>query len=136
MRFFQRMALGVQRFMAGRYGQDALSRHTVWLALIVCILSMFFWRLPLSIVYMLLLFWAFFRTFSRNIPKRRRELAVYQKFTGRISRFFLLQKNKRRDRKTHRYFKCRCGASLRVPKGKGEIVLHCPVCHATLHKKT
>ena len=136
MRFFQRLALRFQRFMYGRYGQDALSRHTVWLALGIYVLSIFVWRIPLLLAYLFLLFWAFFRIFSRNIPKRQRELAVYLGFWGKIRRFFQLQKNKRRDRKTHRYFTCRCGAVLRVPKGRGEIVIHCPKCNKSLTKRT
>ena len=125
-----------QAFMMGRYGQDKLSLHMCWLSLLICFVSMFVWRIPLLLIYSLLLLLALFRTFSRNIPKRQKEGLAYERFLGKIKGFSALQKNKWRDRKTHRYFKCTCGAVLRVPKGKGFIIIHCPKCKNDLTKKT
>ncbi|MBE6592034.1 MAG: hypothetical protein E7646_08345 [Ruminococcaceae bacterium] len=63
-----------------------------------------------------------FRAMSRNIAGRRRE---NEKFSG----FFRLMKNKRRDRKTHVYRKCKqCHAVLRLPKAKGKHTVVCPKC--------
>ena len=41
------------------------------------------------------------------------------------------------DRKTHRYFRCpQCRATVRVPKGKGQIRITCPHCKHQFIKKT
>lgn len=127
-------------FTQGRYGQDRFSKYLLWFSVAMWILSLFFvkslWQLlPYSLGWLSLMYGTF-RTFSRNIPARHRELAFFERVTNKPRRFFKLQKNKWRDRKTHRYFKCTCGASLRVPKGKGEIVIKCPKCGARLNKKT
>lgn len=138
--FFERMKWRLARFMQGRHGSDRLSMHLVWLSLVFWAISLFirhpFWRLlPLG-MYWLSIGWALFRIFSRNHMKRAAELAAYNRLLKKQTDFFKLQKNKRRDRKTHLYFKCNCGAMLRVPKGKGEIVVKCPRCGNHIHKKT
>ncbi len=125
---------------SGRYGSDRLNKHLVWLSILMWILSILFsrsvWRLiPLTLGWSALLF-STFRMFSRNIYARQRELSRYEKVTEKPFRFFKLQKNKWHDRKTHKYFRCSCGAALRVPKGRGEIVITCPKCKKQLCKKT
>ena len=125
---------------SGRYGQDKLSKHLVWFSVGMWLLSMFMMRtrwqlLPMTFGWLALVA-ATLRMFSRNIWARQKELAFYEKCTEKPRRYLKLQKNKWRDRKTHRYFKCRCGATLRVPKGKGEIVIKCPKCGAQLDKTT
>lgn len=132
-----------QRLIAwasGRYGQDKLSKHLLWFAVGMWLFSMFLgmtrWQLlPLTIGWLALVM-ATLRMFSRNVYARQKELAFYERHTEKPRRSLKLQKNKWRDRKTHRYFKCKCGAVLRVPKGKGEIVIKCPKCGAQLNKTT
>ncbi len=125
---------------SGRYGQDKFSKHLLWFAIAMWLLSMFLvktrWQLLPMTVGWLALVVATFRMFSRNIYARQKELAFYEKCIDRPSRFLKLQKNKWRDRKTHRYFRCKCGAALRVPRGKGKIVIKCPKCGAQLNKTT
>ena len=42
-----------------------------------------------------------------------------------------------RDRKTHRYYKCKsCKTVMRVPKGRGKIEITCPKCRMKVIKKT
>ena len=98
------------------------------------------WIPRLGIVYLLALtvmVWSLFRTFSRKFEKRRRELECYLKIKKPIANFFKLQRNKWRDRKTHVYFKCKkCKAVLRVPKGKGSIVVICTRCKDRIEKET
>ena len=123
------------RFMYGRYGWDTLSRVLMWvyvaIVFVQIILSIIFRNNTLasniiSVTYLAtsmgLVFWIFFRVFSRNIYKRRRE---NEKFCG----FFKLIRNKFRDRKTHVYRKCpKCKAVLRLPKAKGKHTVVCPRC--------
>jgi len=123
------------RFMYGRYGTDTLSRVLLYIygavVVIFVVLSIVFRNNDLaslitsvsySVVSMGLVFWIFFRMFSKNIYKRRRE---NEKFCG----FFKLIRNKFRDRKTHVYRKCpKCKAVLRLPKAKGKHTVVCPRC--------
>ena len=118
--------------MYGRYGSDKLNKVLLAIyaaeVVVFTVLSLFVNPTPLwmSLAYfalsMILIFVIFFRMFSRNIQKRRRE---NDKFCG----FFKLRRNKFRDRKTHVYKKCpHCKAVLRLPKAKGKHTVICPRC--------
>ena len=118
--------------MYGRYGSDTLNKVLLVIyaaeVVVFTVLSLFVNPTPLwmSLAYfalsMILIFVIFFRMFSRNIQKRRRE---NDKFCG----FFKLRRNKFRDRKTHVYKKCpHCKAVLRLPKAKGKHTVICPRC--------
>ena len=84
-----------------------------------------------------LLGWAVFRMLSRNIYARRNE---NQKFLGiwkPVKKWFKLQYNRIKDMGTHKYFACpSCKNNLRVPKGRGEITITCPVCKTKFDRKT
>lgn len=135
--FFQRLGYKMASFMYGRYGNDELTKFLMIVSVILMVIS----RIPsLGLVYLLafaLLVWATFRMFSRAIDKRRRELNRYLKIKNGFLNFFKLRRNKWRDRKTHVYFKCKkCKAVLRVPRGKGSIIVTCTRCKDRIEKKT
>ena len=124
------------RFMYGRYGGDTLNKVYLWIYVIIVLIysvgSLFIpstaHRLSaiVSLCYFListfLIVLIFFRMFSKNIAKRRRE---NEKFCG----FFKLMRNRFRDRKTHVYRKCPgCKVVLRLPKAKGKHTVVCPRC--------
>lgn len=124
----------LQRFMYGRRGGDQLSLALmavgILLTLVSSIVSWFAIKTTAYVVYVILqvistavFVLAVWRMFSRNIPARERE---NQKFLGvwrRITGWF------KRDRKNFVYLKCAdCKASLRVPKGKGTMIVTCPKC--------
>ena len=126
----------LQRFFYGRYGSDTLNNvllgSYIFIILAYAIGSLFIrpeavkTKLLLSLLYYVLtitlFILIFFRMFSRNIVKRRRE---NERFCG----FFRLRKNKFRDRKTHVYRKCpNCRAVLRLPHAKGKHNVVCPRC--------
>ena len=124
-------------FMYGRYGNDELTKVLLIAALVFMILSC----LPhLGLIYFLaaaLLVWSLTRSFSRNFEMRKRELNRYLKIKKGFVNFFKLRRNKWRDRKTHVYFKCpKCKAMLRVPKGKGSIIVTCTRCRERIEKNT
>ena len=130
------------RFMYGRNGFDPLNRFLFWVVLILDIASIFLARgesplggilsLVVTAAWLLLLF----RTFSRNLAKRREE---NQKFVGwwwKVKNKTAGAKARHADR-DHKYFTCKsCGAICRVPVGKGKIVITCPKCHAQIQAKT
>lgn len=119
----------LQHFMAGRYGTDKLNMYILGIGVIISILAMF---IPSPLVTMILaalsyvlMFWAIFRTFSRNTYKRYQE-----------NRKFLMLLDRIKDRK-HRYYTCpRCRQPVRVPRGKGKIAITCPKCKEKFVKKT
>jgi hypothetical protein len=124
-----KFSAGFRQFMAGRYGTDKLNTYILGAGVIVCLLTMFLpWAivdLALSLLSYVLLFWALFRTFSRNTYKRYQENRKYLRFMEQL-----------KD-KEHRYFDCpRCHQSVRVPKGKGKIAITCPKCKEKFVKKT
>ena len=136
-KWFEKLGYRMASFMYGRYGTDELSKFLMISALILMVIS---WLPNLGLVYFLALavmIWSLWRSFSRKLYKRRQELDRYLKIKKPIANFFKLQRNKWRDRKTHVYFKCKkCKAVLRVPKGKGSIVVICTRCKDRIEKET
>lgn len=135
--WFQKFAYKVARWMQGRYGYDELSRFLSIGGIVLLLLS----RFPrLSMLYLPALaaiIWSSIRMYSKNIAKRQKERAWYLKQRSKITGAFSLTKRRWQDRKTHKYFKCqRCGASMRVPKGKGKIKITCPKCGQETFKKS
>ena len=132
MRFRNRL----MSFMYGRNGIDKFGRFLfifyIFLVIAQWIISIFvpqIFSLILSSLIMLLAIYIFFRAFSRNLVKRQAENYKYIQLASKFKTFFLLQKSKFRDRKTHVYKKCpRCKAVLRLKKIKGKHRAVCPRC--------
>jgi len=102
------------------------------LYIVLFIVNIFVNSLILSILIWALIILAVLRSFSRNIPKRRKENAVFMKYYGAVASFFKLQKRRIKDRKTHVYVKCpRCKSVLRLPKREGKNTAKCPKCANT-----
>lgn len=127
--FSAKMAARMRRFMEGRYGTDKLNTAILGLGLAVCIVSMFI-QVPLvnllaTVVSYALMFWAIWRSLSRNTYKRYQENRKFLQFFDRI-----------RDRE-HRYYDCpKCRQMVRVPRGKGRIAITCPRCREKFVRKT
>ena len=135
--FLERLRYKTACFMYGRYGNDDLTKFLLILGLVFMVIS---WFPHLGWFYFLaaaVLVWSLMRSFSRKIDRRRRELDRYLRIKKPIVNFFKLRRNKWRDRKTHVYFKCKkCKAVLRVPRGKGSIIVTCTKCGDKIEKKT
>ena len=142
--FFQKLRYKIAAFMYGRYGHDELNTVIMVCALVISLVGAILSSFPklyyfslLSLVSTALLVWAIFRMLSKNYTKRRRELEIYLKIKNKPANAIKLHKNKKRDKKTHVYFKChKCKAVLRVPRGKGNIIVTCPRCKERIEKKT
>lgn len=133
----QSMGRRAKTAMYGRYGLDELSRTLSILALVCVVIGLFFKPGIFAAVSLALYIFSCFRMYSRNIAKRRRELEAYYRVVNPVKSWFRLRRRMFAERKTHRYFQCgSCKASLRVPKGKGKIKIHCPKCGAEVVKKT
>ncbi len=133
--FFRNLGKKISMWLYGRYGMDELSRTLSLASMIFACISLFWW--PFFLPALLFMGWSLFRTYSKNIYARQKERFAYLRLERGIKDFFKLQRNKLRDRKTHRYYKCpKCRAQLRVPKGKGKITITCPKCGEKLNKKS
>ena len=127
--FFGKLGAGFRRFMQGRYGSDKLNTAILIIGLTASVLQLLMPVLSLKWVFMMIsyvfLFWAVFRTLSRNVYKRYEENRKYLRFLDKL-----------KD-KEHRYFDCpRCRQAVRVPRGKGKIAITCPKCKEKFIRKT
>lgn len=119
------------RFCRGRNGSDLLYRVTVWVIMILAVANLFLRSMIVLAIELILLVWSTFRCFSRNLAARAREDRAFRRFFGGIRGWFVLQRDKIRDRKTHVFRKCpHCRRILRLPRIKGDHTVCCPCCKA------
>lgn len=117
------------RFMYGRYGVDQLYYGLMGLFWGLFVLNLYLRTYVLqaltSAVFCLMLF----RTFSKNIERRRRENEVFLKIWRPVLKFTKQTINRFRERRTHVYRKCRqCKSTLRLPRKTGTHTAVCPKC--------
>lgn len=135
--WFRSLGSKMQSFMYGRYGYDELSQFLSKTALLCVIVGLFAYPGFFCGLAMALYLVTMFRMYSKNIVKRQRERDAYLRRTQPLRDWQALQKRKFNDRKTHKFYRCsQCKTSLRVPKGKGKIKIHCPKCGSEIVKKT
>lgn len=154
MRFRERL----YRFMQGRNGVDALAKCLNKLSfgcLIVAILFTFIsvvclrhaaptgalvFRIMYYVTYgigLLLMGLWIFRVFSRNIAKRQKENTRYLYRVQKCERRFASLKQRWKDRKTFKYFRCpQCRQMIRAPRHKGKIRVTCSKCTHVFITKT
>ena len=127
--FTAKLSAGFRNFMVGRYGTDRLNMVILGVGLVASLLSVLIKFAPVNLALFFLsygmMFWAIFRTLSRNTYKRYQENRKFLQFFDRL-----------KDRE-HRYFDCpKCRQVVRVPRGKGKIAITCPKCREKFVKKT
>ena len=128
--FFGRLKNALIRFMQGRYGTDKLNLVMLASALLLDMISLFLKaaaaRAVLGLITGVLLAFCIFRTFSRNIPARTKEL-----------RFFENKLRNLKSLKTHHIYRCPgCSQKIRVPRKKGvRAEIRCPKCGTVFVKK-
>ena len=126
----------LRHFMYGRYGVDSLGRFLIGVMFVLIVLSFFIRGWIPQVLIWALLFYSYFRMFSRNIPKRYAENQKYLSVSGSVRKFFRIRKKRFDDRGTYRHFTCpKCGQDLRVPKGKGKVRITCPKCRTSFEKE-
>ncbi len=123
--------------MRGRYGVDDLSKFLLGLSVAVMIVNLFV-RIPLLNTAVLALFvWIYFRMFSRSFEKRYAENQKYIELKNRALRSVQGKGIFRADFKTHHVYRCpSCGQKIRVPRGRGHIVITCPKCRREFEKRS
>lgn len=123
--------------MQGRYGQDAFSRFLLGAMLVCIVLNILVRSRFLSVAAWALLFYAYFRLFSRNHAARYAENQRYLNATARLRCWFDQQKRLQEERKYHHIYVCpKCRQKIRIPKGKGKIMVRCPKCLHEFQKRS
>lgn len=131
--FFYRVTGAIARFMYGRNGTDQLNAALLAAYLLVWLIQVLLRRnvtvrTVLEGVSLALAILVLFRTFSRNLPRRRAENAKFLNFWYPMKSRIAIARQRRQD-KEHKYFVCKnCKTVCRVPSGKGKLEITCPKC--------
>ena len=123
--------------MLGRYGIDELGKFSLYFTMALLIIGLFVHNGFLNALTFLGLIILYFRMFSKNYEKRRKENEVYLKYQNKVTCFINKQKRMAKDRKVNHIYSCpNCKQKIRIPKGKGKIAITCPKCKTEFIKKS
>ena len=127
----------LQRMMMGRYGGDDFSKALLGTAVGVMVINLLLRVRLLNAVVLGLLIYVYFRMFSRNFQARYAENAKYLALKDRVTGTFARSKRRAEDLKTNHIYKCpSCGQKIRVPRGRGRIIITCRKCGKEFEKKS
>lgn len=120
----------IEGLMRGRYGIDELYYFAIALCLVLMVVNAFVQSPIIGAFMWVFLVCAIFRSFSRNIYKRRLEndrfLSIWMKLKAKCS----LTIRRVKEIRTHRFRRCpQCKAVLRLPRKTGKHAVRCPRCH-------
>ena len=131
------MKESMQRFMAGRYGNDQLNQFIFIVAIISMVLEIITRQSLFYTLTLVLLILAYVRVFSRNINKRYEENMKFLQKKDAILNKFRRQKYYAAQRRNFHIYTCpQCKQKIRIPKGKGKISITCPKCRTSFIKKS
>ena len=141
--FFYKLSSAMARFMYGRNGTDQLNWAILVMYLVLWVIRILVSALDVTVAAMIIdvimfllavvLLW---RTFSRNLAKRRAENQRFINWWWPIKNRFAAAKARKAD-KAHKYFTCKnCKTICRVPAGRGKIVITCPKCGHKIEGKS
>lgn len=142
----------IQRFMQGRYGVDELSRFLTGFSLILLILELFTRNAVFGLLFWADFIWIYYRMLSRQYGKRQQENQKYLTLryqwktkryqwthkNGRVSKINMDKwKREMVQRKDFHIYKCpNCSQKIRIPRGKGKIMVRCPKCYTEFQKRS
>ena len=127
----------MQRFMAGRYGNDQLNQFIFIVAIISMVLEIITRQSLFYTLTLVLLILAYVRVFSRNINKRYEENMKFLQKKDAILNKFRKQKYYAAQRRNFHIYTCpQCKQKIRIPKGNGKISITCPKCRTSFIKKS
>ena len=118
----------LKKFMANRYGGgDQLSVYLIILSIVLIILARITDIAIIVFISYIPMFFVIYRMLSKDINKRHMENYKFAIFISPIYSKLKRIKNRITDSKSHKHFTCtNCKTTLRVPKGKGQIMMTCP----------
>lgn len=127
----------LMRFMQGRYGVDQLGNFLNTVLIVLIILNMFIGNQLLNLLIILLFIFSYSRIFSRNHQKCYRQNQWFLDKTAGIRKAFGKQQAYHEIRKDYHIYRCKkCGQKIKIPKGKGKIIVTCPKCGNEFQKKS
>ena len=125
------------RFMQGRYGSDELSKFLVGIGMAFIILDILTRTTIFNLLFWVCLIYSYFRIFSKNHAAR---YAENQKFLALKYKWIYKWENHKRMReqkKIYHIYSCPyCKQKIRIPKGKGTIIVTCPKCKQEFGKRS
>ncbi|MDO4536785.1 MAG: zinc ribbon domain-containing protein [Coriobacteriales bacterium] len=125
------------QFMAGRNGTDELGTCVLLLAFVLVIINLFVSNIVLSIIALVLMVYAWWRTMSRNLEARENENGVFCEYLGPLRPWIRNPPAAFAEARAYKHLKCpNCGQRVRVPRGKGKIRINCPQCHEKFEAKS
>ena len=146
MSFWEKIKQTLRSFMNGRNGADHLSMALLWTGLIAYLLGSIVGSVQhvlfailgmlLNLVGFAAYVFAIYRTFSRNLEKRRAENRRYVTMKEKKATERRQARVRFQNRKKDKYFKCPgCKAWLRLPRGTGVVTITCSRCHTSFTQK-
>jgi hypothetical protein len=125
------------RFMQGRYGNDEFSKFLVGAGMVLIILNLVTKSAIFNLLFWVCLIYSYFRMFSKNHSAR---YAENQKFLVLKNKWLYKWENHKRMReqkKIYHIYNCPyCKQKIRIPKGKGSIIITCPKCKQEFGKRS
>lgn len=125
------------RFMQGRYGQDQFARFLLFLSFVFLIFDLIFHKSVFAVFFWIFMIYTYYRMLSKNHQARYAENQKYLQATGKLRYWFSQQKTLANERKYHHIYVCpKCRQKIRIPKGKGKIMVRCPKCSHEFQKRS
>lgn len=126
-----------KKIMQGRYGGDQLSLGLLILSFIISIIGQLSRLTFISTLGYIPLGIGIYRMFSKDISKRSMENYKFAMLMSPMYKKYINFRNRIKDSKTYKYFKCpNCKQKLRIPRGKGKIIVTCSKCNHKFKKKS
>jgi hypothetical protein len=127
----------LKKWMDGRYGYDQLSMALLVLSFLLIVAAEFSSRIEITYLSLAPLGLCVYRTLSKQIQKRRLENYKFMMLLSPAYSCFNKKRGDIKDFRTYKYFRCpNCKLKLRVPRGKGKVIVTCFKCHTEFTKKT
>jgi ribosomal protein S27E len=116
-------------FMIGRNGVDRLSMHMLWFGIALLVIATMISSYVLNLISFAVYVLAILRIVSKNIARRSAENRFYVNKTYQIKKAVTHRRNRYKNRKQFKYFKCpNCKSWLRVPRKAGQVKVTCGKC--------
>lgn len=125
------------QFMQGRYGTDDLSKFLVGVSLVLVILNIFTRNAIFNLLFWGCLIYSYFRMFSKNYSARYQENQKFLELKNKWKYKYDNHKKLREQKKIYHIYSCPyCKQKIRIPKGKGTIIVTCPKCKQEFGKRS
>ena len=125
------------RFMQGRYGSDELSKFLTGVGMALIILNILTRNVIFNLLFWVCLIYSYFRMFSKNHSARYAENQKFLSIKNQWKYKWENHKRLREQKKIYHIYSCPyCKQKIRIPKGKGTIIVTCPKCKQEFGKRS